>query len=136
MEHELVSKFISNLIRETVNGIVSWNPLFQIVPPKDGTNTALVRITSEDEFHHINYENSFYLRTNRGIVFLVDQWRESGRDGTVFDGYNLYIQPNENAEITLVLSNTDELYRLSNAIKEKSGLSEDAIKFMNEYLNR
>lgn len=134
--NELVEKFIESLIQETITGMRKWKHL----PRKQSgaNNNQIIYETAffEDEWHRILYEDSFELHFETGFFFLVHERSESGRDGTVFDEYNLYIQSDVGTEPIMVANDTPEVYRLRNAIGniKKDTLPDNIINMMNTFL--
>ena len=127
MNSNFVADFVNNLIKKTLSGDVIWNPLAQF---SKIYRISLSDLFSQDEFHTICTYESYYCRAGRGTIFLVSERDESGRDGEISEGYNLYIQPNSEQSISSVVFDTSELYRLKNAIELKSDLTEDVVDFM------
>lgn len=134
MKQKLINDFANALISETLSGHRAWNP---ISPQPDGLaekNESLYFLLFENEYHKVFYEDSYSLPFQEGFFYFVHEWTESGRDGTIFDGYNLYVQPNLESKITLLLHDSPELYRLKNAILEKDRLPEDVERFICNFL--
>ena len=55
-------------------------------------NPDIYLLISTNESHSCDLQKSFYTDLNFGVVYLLYESSESGRDGTVIEGYNLYIQ--------------------------------------------
>lgn len=127
MNSNFVANFVNNLIKKTLSGDVIWNPLAQF---SKLYRISLSDLFSQDEFHTIRTYESYYCRAGQGTIFLVSERDESGRDGEISEGYNLYIKPNSEQPISSVVFDTSELYRLKNAIELKSDLTEDVVDFM------
>lgn len=132
MNDKLIDDFVEQLIQETLSNARSWSPLF---PVEEGKNQPLFYALYETEFHHVRYKQSYSLPFGEGAVFLISEVSESGRDGTVFDGLQLYVQPSPKHELTLVVRDSVDLYRLSNAIADSLKLPEEAVAFIQDFLN-
>ena len=134
MKRDLINIFIDCLISETLNDRREWHPLYQQKEETSNQNENLYYLLFESEFHKVMYDESYFLPFENGFFFFIHEWSESGRDGTIFDGYNLYAQPDSKSKITLLLRDAPELYRLKNAILEKDKLPEDVESFITEFL--
>ena len=109
MDVNFISDFVNSLIGKTLSGEVKWRQLSESMQIDD---TVI----------------SDYLKL--GLIFLVSERNESGRDGEISEGYNLYLQPLPKQPLSSVMFDTTELYRLKNAIELKIDLTEDVVTFM------
>ena len=134
MKKDLINTFINYLISETLADRRKWRPVYRQAEEQLDKNENLYYLLFECEFHKVIYDDSYLLPFENGFFYFLHEWSESGRDGTIFDGYNLYAQPDSKAKITLLLSDAPELYRLKNAILEKDRLPKDVEDFINEFL--
>lgn len=134
MKQTLINSFMNTLITETLNGHRTWDPIYPQTDNLSEKNEPLYFLLFENEYHKVFYEDSYSLPFQEGFFYFVHEWTESGRDGTTFDGYNLYVQPNLESKITLLLHDSSELYRLKNAILEKDRLPEDVEHFISNFL--
>lgn len=134
MENTLAEDFVEKLIKTTIVGINHWLRLQRNQTSERTSTHPLYSMLLESEFREIKYEDSFALRLNDGGVYLLHECCESGKDGAIFDGYNLYLHPTKNEEPSLVLSDTQLVYRLRNVIEEKLGFSHEVVDFMKDYL--
>jgi hypothetical protein len=98
------------------------------------SNPPLAMLLFVCEFHWVDFDSSYMLPFENGFFFLINEQTESGRDGTVINGYNLYAQPNVGDEITLIAHDTHNLYRLKNAIEEKQEPPQSVISFIQSFL--
>lgn len=131
MNSNFVADFVNNLIKKTLSGDIKWSSLEYAVMID---NIPVDNFFSLDEFHTICYYESYFCMLNQGKIFLISERNESGRDGEVSEGYNLYIQPGLRQPISSVMFDTSELYRLKNAIELKSDLTEDVVDFMKSFM--
>lgn len=135
MGRESIQQCIDTLIRETIDGARRWHSLKHVdYENLVQQNLGLANLLVENEWHYIRYEDSYELPFMQGFFYLIHEWSESGRDGTTFDGYNLYVQPTTQSKVTLLLCDTPELYRLKNAIHDKNALPHDVEEFIRAFL--
>lgn len=100
-------------------------------------NQPLFLLLFENEFHHINFDNSYSISIGDANLYLVDERIESGRDGSIFEGLSLYIQSPKNDRIVEIPCEESVLYRLNNAIlNSQKPLPALVEKFMRDYLAR
>lgn len=131
MDSNFVVEFVNNLIKKTLSGDIKWRSLETVSAIDD---TPISDCLSQDEFHTIYYYESYFCAVKQGLVFLVSEKNESGRDGSVSEGYNLYLQPRRGQPLSSVAFDISELYRLKNAIELKIDLTEDVVDFMKSFL--
>lgn len=132
MNAELISNFIERLIHETISGARTWYSLY---PVSEDKNRSLYYALFETEWHHVRPDRSFMLPFEQGNIYLISETFESGRDGTVFDGLNLYVQPSTADELTLIMHDGVALYRLSNAILDTLNLPDVTVSFIQDFLD-
>ena len=130
---DLYDEFVQRLIVETQSRSRHWYPIQPVT--EEDVNENLYYTLFEDEWHRIDYKTSYYLSFMNGFIYLVDEWEGSGRDGTTFDGYNLYVQPTTADELTLVMSNTKELDVLIDAISADRQPNKAAENFMKAFID-
>lgn len=79
--------FVNKLIEKTLHNDLAWsnykNGLFNF----NDTKMNLFQC----EYRWIDQSNSFYTKVENTIVLLIYDITESGKDGTVFGKYSLYI---------------------------------------------
>lgn len=131
MNSNFVANFVNDLIKKTLSGQIIWGRLVQFT---GAHHISISNLFPQDEFHTIRVFESYYCRAGQGIIFLVSERDESGRDGEISEGYNLYIKPSSEQPISSVVFDTSELYRLKNAIELKSDLTEDVVDFMKSFM--
>lgn len=135
MQNSLFNSFTQHLIEKTMTQVVTWNQLTPI-PEKDAkNNNSLYFALFSNEFHQVRFESSYSLDFEQGYIYLIDEVSMSGQDRTIFDGLNLYVQPTQESNLTLVVHNNSELYRLKNAITNYRMPPKEAIDFINSFLN-
>lgn len=132
MDVNFISDFVNSLIGKTLSGEVKWRQLSESMQIDD---TVISDYLGQDEFHIIHYYESYYCAIKLGLIFLVSERNESGRDGEISEGYNLYLQPLPKQPLSSVMFDTTELYRLKNAIELKIDLTEDVVTFMKSIMD-
>lgn len=130
MTSNLVTDFVNDLIKKTLSEDIEWQSLNNVVAIN---GTPIDLYFSLDEFHTVNFFESYYCAT-KGMIFLISERTESGRDGKVSEGYNLYIRLDPMKPLSSVVFDTSELYRLKNAIELKSDLTKDVVDFMKSFM--
>lgn len=128
-DKELICQFIDALAKETVKKLRSWKHLSRNRAENEKNQIIFETVFWEDEWHRILYDDSFQLPFEKGYFFLVHEWNESARDGTITDEFNLYIQSDVGTEPVMVANDTPEVYRLRNAIGDlKADILPESIK--------
>lgn len=132
MNKDYVEKMLEQLVQETLHGSRTWYP---VASANVENNHALSGALEEDEWHHIRLERSYYLPFQSGYFFLFDEWIESGRGGTIFDGLVLYIQTSIENKLVEVSRDAKQLYRLTNIIAERNDFPNDVKDFIQSFLD-
>ena len=135
MDHSLIIPFTEKLTKNTVSGQIKWNKITSIGENRIRKNTNLYYAVFTNEFHQVRFENSYYTTFDDGYIYLIDETFYSGKDSSIDEGLTLYVQPNIQSGLTSVVSNTTELYRLSNAIAQNTQTPKPAIDFIQNFLN-
>lgn len=124
--------FVKKLINITLDNKIKWNMLDNLKSVSESENYSLYYTLFTNEYHKISYERSYYTSYKDGNIYLIYEWSESGKDGSISEGYNLYTQFNKNEPVDPVFVDKSYLYQLSNAIKEdikvKNNTQHDFIK--------
>ena len=89
MTANLPTEFVNKLIKDTLAEKINWKPLADSLSIGEDPITDLLSI---DEFHTVRFWESYYCKLKSGYVFLVSEINESGRDGSITEGYSLYLQ--------------------------------------------
>ena len=134
MNQSLAQDLIDRLVSETLDGSRVWEPMYPPTEVLEKTNSNMFCFLIQDEWRKIDFDHSFRLHFQEGFFFLLYEDCDSGRDSTKFCGYRLYAQPTPESPITLLVSDTTDLYRLKNAIEEKEILPPAVNDFIKEYL--
>lgn len=126
--------FIQSLIQETIDGKITWKSLVHFQNIDESNNEALYYALIENEFHSIIFLRSFYcFLPSSGYVYVINETSESGYDGSVVSGVNIYIQKNASSPLHQLTVDLSLVYQLENAILS-SDLSEDEIQeFIDNY---
>lgn len=124
--------FLEMLLQETIQGTRVWYPISKNVVE---TNPKAGVVLCEDEWHRVRIGNSFCMKFRDGYVFLIDEYTESGRDGTVFDGLVLYVQPNLNCDLFELSRDSTYLYRIASIISEKRKVPKEVEEFIKEFMD-
>lgn len=135
MQNSLFNTFTQHLIEKTITRVATWKRLSPISEKDAKNNNSLYFTLFSNEFHKVRFESSFSLDFEQGFIYLIDEVSISGKDGTAFDGLNLYVQPTQESDLTLVVHNNSELYRLKNAITNYETPPKEAIDFITSFLN-
>lgn len=139
---QLKDKFVKELIQRTIKHDTQliWNSMgifhnmdqSGLVPPP---NEPLYYLLFESEFRSIAYNRSYYSDFKGSTIYLIYSIDQSGKDGSIIEGYSLYAQKRVGAQMICLLSDCPELYQLSNAITEADNEnSEQASQFMEWFL--
>lgn len=134
MNQSLAQTLVDRLVSETLDNSRTWEPLCPPTESLEETNQNLFMLLIQEEFRKIDFDHAFQLRFQEGFFFLLYERCDSGRDTTKFSGYKLYAQPSVGSPVTLLVTDTPDLYRLKNAIEEKERLSPAVDAFIQEFL--
>lgn len=131
-----IDAFINKLAKATINDKIYWNHLTNLQNIFKESNPAISYLLVECEFHHINYSDSYYAIINNGEVYILYETNESGRDGTVVSGYQMYIHQEGSINTHEVPCSQSDIYRLLNAIIANLSKRENELEaFIDEYLS-
>lgn len=112
-----MSGFMQTLTQKTLNNEIDWKSLMELKETTEGSNKALHYTIFETEFHSILFLKSFYcFIPTSGYVYLINETFESGYDGSVVSGINIYIQKNSSSNVHKLIIDPGQIYRLENAI--------------------
>ena len=133
--NETMEKFIKTLIDKTVNHSLKWESLALRV-----YGAELISQNFYCEFHGAYFDKSYAAYCPQGQLMLMNEWSESGKDGTMAYNNALYIRANNHAEFHLLTTSTETpfLNRLFNALYYNDELldsREIAEQFMLDFLN-
>lgn len=131
MAANLPTEFVNKLIKDTLAEKINWKPLADSMSIGEDPITDLLSI---DEFHTVHFWESYYCKLKSGYVFLVSEINESGRDGSITEGYSLYLQTLTERFLVPIMFDTVEVYRLKNAIETKVDISPEVVEFMKSFL--
>lgn len=131
MTANLPTEFVNKLIKDTLAEKINWKPLADSMSIGEDPITDLLSI---DEFHTVHFWESYYCKLKSGYVFLVSEINESGRDGSIAEGYSLYLQTLTERFLVPIMFDTVEVYRLKNAIETKVDISPEVVEFMKSFL--
>lgn len=132
MNTNLPTEFVNKLIKDTISDKLTWEALTDSMYIEGELVTNLLSVC---EFHTVHFWESYHCKLKNGYVFLVSETNESGRDGSITEGYNLYLQISVERPLVSVMIDTVELYRLKNAIETKIGIAPDVVEFMQSFLD-
>lgn len=133
MNYAKIESLLRRLISETNSGCRVWLPV-SAEDLNTEKNSALYYLLFQNEYHRVDFESTYKLHFANGWFYLVREWAESGRDGTIFDGLNFYVQTAPEASITRLASDTAQLYGLKIAIEEQQALPKDVSDFVDSFL--
>lgn len=127
----LPTEFVNKLIKDTLSDKLKWEYLTENM---DFDGEHITNLLSVCEFHTVHFWESYYCNLGNGYVFLVGETNESGRDGTITEGYNLYLQISLERPLVSLMIDTVEVYRLKNAVESKIDIAPDIVEFMQSFL--
>ena len=131
MTANLPTEFVNKLIKDTLAEKINWKPLADSMSIGEDPITDLLSI---DEFHTVHFWESYYCKLKSGYVVVVSEINESGRDGSITEGYSLYLQTLTERFLVPIMFDTVEVYRLKNAIETKVDISPEVVEFMKSFL--
>lgn len=139
MQQNNVKKFIEKVSVETVNGNYSWDDMTCFATIAEEPNSGLYYTIFENEWHKVDLSESFYSHIPPGTVYIVQETSESGYDGTVTDGYHLYVQfENDTSRMIQLPAKQSSILQLLEAvglcINDDQNLSE-AQRFIDTFFN-
>lgn len=132
-----MSGFIQTLTDKTLSGDLSWDSLYELQENTEENNKYLSSTLFQDEFHTIIFSNSFYcLNNSSGYVYLINEKFESGYDGSVISGPNIYIQKDASSRVYKLTVDLGQIYQLQNAILYSKEQDDKEIQdFIDNYYN-
>ena len=127
--------FLDSLIQDTLSCKISWKSLMELKGISEEYNKSLYYTLLENEFHSVIFFKSFYcLLPNSGYIYLINETSESGYDGSVISGLNIYIQKDCFSNIHQLNVELGQLYQLENAIISSRSKQDDEIQdFIDNY---
>jgi len=126
-------KFIEKLSTDTKENKISWESLLALKDITEEKNYHLFYTLFENEWHSVNYSESFFASVDEGSIYLINESFESGKDGTITSGFNLYIQKNSSSQLIKINASRRVLYSLVNTINE-SVIESEKESFIKSYL--
>lgn len=138
LSETIMNEFIAKLIYKTKLGELKWERPQKAVTEQEefakgisSVETELLNeVFFEHEWRHIDYKRTWYSLYNKDIIALVFETNESGMDGSIESGYNLYLLKELNKPIILPCVQSD-LYRLENSISQ----TESEIPIIEDFIN-
>lgn len=84
---------INTLVEKTNNTQINWKSIHSLRNSKnlERQNPGAYYLIFENEYHHV-FDDSYYADIHIGNIYLLHEEFESGKDGSVSNLYNLYIQ--------------------------------------------
>lgn len=116
-----LQEFLDVLVKRTLNEEIIWKYAHDLIGPKMDYDHIVNYAICTDEFRQIDFHRSYYTFSNAGIIYLVYTMNMPGEDGfDPWDGYVLSLQTHLEEKTSILLSQqSEELYRLENAIRSK-----------------
>lgn len=112
------NKLVSTAIKKTTNKDMHWDSIFDYTHTTDDLGEVELLIF-ENEFHQVNIVNS-YISHNDGLVFvLIDETFESGKNGHISLGPNLYVSQDIHSDFTPILAERELLTNLENIVSQQ-----------------
>ncbi len=136
MDNVKINAFINKLSKETINDTVFWNHLTSLRNISEESNPAIFYLLMEDEWRHISYIDSYYAIIGDGEVYILNETNESGRDGTVVSGYQIYVHQEGSQNTYELPCSQGDIYRLLNSITNNLSKRETELEsFIDSYLS-
>lgn len=136
MTDQKIVDFIKTLSKDTLSNRISWKSACDYQNVAFDPDNSLSILFQENEFRHIDFLTSYYAVMNLGIVIVLSEENESGRDGILTSGYKIYLHDASNG-VTSNLRCADSLsYQLVNSIQVYLANAESAAEsFIDKYLS-
>ena len=112
----LYNKFVEKLIEQTKEGVLDWKSVNKLMNKINVGDYDYILFTTE--FHTINFINSYCIIDEELSIFLLDEAFESGKDGSKYDGLNLYVIKDINGKAYKIPIEDSELIVLIDEIIE------------------
>lgn len=130
--------FVKSLAQETIANKIIWKSLNELNEINEESNRSLYFTLFQTEFHSIVFLKSFYsLVPSCGYVYLIHETFESGYDGSVVSGPNIYIQKDASSSIHQLIVDIGVVYQLENAILTARSETDNEIQsFIDNFYNQ
>jgi len=115
--NDLHNKFVEKIIEQTKEGLLKWDLVKTIINKYKAEDFDYILFTNE--FHRINFLNSYAVINDELNIFLLDETFESGEDGTINEELNLYVVEGVNGRSYRVPIDKGVLYELKDIIISK-----------------
>lgn len=136
MEKQKIDSFIKKLSKETLDNAIAWQYLSDFENVDPDSNQDLFFLLFQNEYRRIHYDSSYYAPVNAGIVYVIHETQESGRDGTYTSGFKMYIHYDEAENISQLSCEQSNIYQLLNSIKSYMAKKEAGLEqFIDRYLS-
>lgn len=140
MNESLSTEFITQLINDTIDGILEWNYFSNLPRAFIEKSEDLKALVAGHAHSSIIEKKSFYVdgpRFYRLIMFFIHA--ESMKDGSYIDRYELYYQISETGECIEIRALQSDLVKLATVVRNStSGKApsnvERAQSFMENYI--
>lgn len=120
-------KFIEKLSADTIHSEIHWKYAIEYETMDYHSNPNLGSTLLQHEFRHIDFSKSYVAYISIGLIFIVYESNESGRDGTLMRGYHVYIQE-DNLNVCELLCSQGVIYQLVNSIESYLAKSKDSVE--------
>ena len=130
-----ITLFINKLSEDTLKNIISCNRITNYENLQPSSNTAIFYMLFQNEYRRIDYPSSFYAFVGNGAVFVINEYSESGRDGSIISGYKIYLQDDFKNKVFPLSCPSSLIHQLLNSILSYLSVQEaDAESFIDNYL--
>ncbi len=137
MDEDKITRFIKQLSKDTLSKKISWRRLTDYGNMQPDSNELISAMLFENEFHHINFFVSYYSIVANGTIYILYEINESGRDGTITDGYNIYLHDENKNKVIPLSCPISTIYQLTNSIQLFLADEEsDAESFIDDYFSQ
>lgn len=136
MDSTTIISFIDKLTNQTISGSILWRYLSELETVTQESNKGLYFTIFQTEYHRVDFFSSYYGIIGNGTVYLINETFESGRDGSITSGYNLYLQKEGSDNVERLHCPQGYVYQIVNAVnatiqKQDSGID----SFISDYLD-
>lgn len=129
MDIKKSQNFIEKLSADTIRSEVCWKHAIEYETLDYESSPNVSNIFFQWEFRHIDYNKSYFAYISAGLIFVIYASNESGRDGSLMQGYHVYIQ-DDDLNVYELPCPQGVIYQLTNSIKSYLAKSEEPIEHL------
>ncbi len=137
MDDKKIVIFMKQLSKDTLAGRLSWNTLTRYNTAQLLPNHPIFNMLIQSEFRQIVFPSSYYCFIKNGIIFLLDEINELGRDGILTTSYIPYLYDEVKNTVSQLECPMGTVYQLINSIRSCLAKEEsDVESFIDNYLSQ